>query len=115
VGIMTNGSVTVCDIAVERHKNALQWLNLWNVLLYIFGAFLVLFLIFLIVFLIQASTINTIIGVLATIVDGVVVKWVISQRNDAKQSEQDAFAVIEKDCPNKIQEAKSMRLMMKIS
>jgi hypothetical protein len=112
---MTNGSVTVCDIAVERHKNALQWLNLWNVLLYIFGAFLVLFLIYLIVFLIQASTINSIIGVLAIIVDGVVVRWVVSQRTDAKQSEQDAFAVIERDCPTRIQEAKTSRLLMKIS
>jgi hypothetical protein len=111
---MTNGSV-ICDIAVERHKNAVQWWNLWNILLYIFGAFLILFLIYLIVYLIQSNTINAILGVLGTIIDGVVLKWVVDQRNDAKKVENEAFEQIETNCKEKVKDAIDLRQRMKIA
>jgi len=110
---MTNG--VICDIAIEKHKNAVQWWNLWNILLYIFGAFLILFLIYLIVYLIQSNTINAVLGVLATIVDGVVLKWVVDQRNDAKQAEKDAFGEIEEHCKDKLKDATALRQRMKIT
>jgi hypothetical protein len=111
---MTNGSV-ICDIAVERYKNAARWLNLWNILLYVFGGFLILFLIYLIVYLIQSNIINSILGVLATIVDGVVLKWVVDQRNDAKQVEKEAMDYIVNNCKDKADEATAFRKRMKIA
>jgi len=94
---MPNG-LTPCEYARNRHHNTVMWLNLWTGLVFFFGSVLVLVLVVVIVFFLRSSWVPGAISTLATIVDGVAIKWVYSRRQESLQEEKDAFGEVTKAC-----------------
>ena len=103
-----------CEIAVARHENALRWYNLWNILTWTFGAFLIVILIYLVISATQSNITQSAIGLVGTVVDGVVVKWVVTQRATAYTEEKEAFEAIKNNCPSDQQKASDQRARFKI-
>jgi hypothetical protein len=98
-----------CNTALLVHKSAVRWWNLWNVLTYIFGIFLIAILIFLIIGIIQSIVTQAVVGLIGTVVDGVALKWVVTQRSTAYTEEQTALKAIENDCKDQYAEALALR------
>jgi small-conductance mechanosensitive channel len=103
-----------CQVALDRHKNALQWYNLWSTLTYIFGAFLILILIYLVIAATQSSVTQSVIGLIGTIIDGAAVTWVVKQRSTAYTEEKEMFGAVEKNCPGQKEIAIAQRAMFKV-
>jgi hypothetical protein len=90
--------ITPCEYARSRHRNAVLWMNLWNGLLFVFGSAIVIVLLFVVVFFLRQSWVSGAVSTLATIVDGVAVRWVLARRTDAKQEENDAYNDVIQRC-----------------
>jgi hypothetical protein len=90
--------LTPCEYARNRHQNAVRWLNLWNGLLFVFGSAIILVLVCVIVFFLRQSWVSGAVSTLATIVDGVALRWVVTRRTDAKQEEKDAYDDVVQRC-----------------
>jgi O-acetylhomoserine/O-acetylserine sulfhydrylase-like pyridoxal-dependent enzyme len=87
-----------CEVAQTRYFQALRWLNLWKVLLYIFGATVVLFSVAAIVLFIRSSFLPGAITTVGTIVSGAGIAWVVNQRTTAATEEKDAFLELKSAC-----------------
>jgi small-conductance mechanosensitive channel len=79
-----------CDFLFERWKNLALWRNLWTILIFLFGAFLVIFLVSTIFLFIKESWISGALTTVGAIVDGVVVRWVLARRDQAVAEETQA-------------------------
>lgn len=95
---MSNALNDACEIAKQRYRDCARWLNLWKVLLFIFGTTVVIFCILAIVFFINASWLPGALSVLGTIVNGLGIGWVVTQRNKAADEELAAFEMLTKAC-----------------
>jgi hypothetical protein len=91
-------SVTPCDYARERHRNRVMWLNLWTMLLFIFGSVVVLFLCAAILFFIRQDWLPGALTTLGTIVQGVGIKWVADRHKEAVAAEQEAYQDVGAKC-----------------
>jgi hypothetical protein len=87
-----------CDIAKQRYYDCLRWLNLWKLLLFVFGATIVIFSIVVIILFITASWLPLALSVLGTVVNGVGIGWVVRQRNKAADEEREAFDRLTQEC-----------------
>lgn len=87
-----------CEYAKERHKNFLLWLNLWTILLFVFGVAVILFLIAAIFLFIKESWLPGALTTLSTIASGTAVGWVVKRRQIAKEDEQEAYKDVIKLC-----------------
>ncbi len=87
-----------CEYAKQRYQNFAKWLNLWKVLLFAFGTTVVIFCILAIILFINASWLPGALSVLGTLVNGLGIGWVVTQRNKAADEERDAFDVLTKAC-----------------
>src|SRR5687768_711708 len=81
----------LCDIAKERLRNAARWLNLWNGLLWVFGAAVVISLGAMVLLSINERYGSAGAAGVATIASGAAVAWVVTRRTDAKTEEKEAF------------------------
>jgi len=88
----------MCELAQQRYRNALLWKNLWTILLFAFGAAVVVFLVLAIVFFIRQDWIPGAVSTVSTIAQGAAIKWVLDRRNEASEEEKAAFAEVAKHC-----------------
>jgi hypothetical protein len=103
-----------CEVAVARHANAVRWSNLWNILTWVFGLFLLLILIYMVVAAIQSNITQAAVGLVGSIVDGVVVSWVTKQRATAHEEEKQAFQDVVDNCPDQKKAALDQRAKFNI-
>lgn len=97
---MTNGIITPCDYARERHGNIAKWRNLWTILMFTFGTTVVIFLIFTIIFFLRQDWLPAGLTTLGTIVQSVGIKWVVDRRIEAVKEEEAAYKDVEEKCKN---------------
>lgn len=96
---MNGETVSPCEFAIERYRNIAKWRNMWTILLFIFGATVILFLCGSILLFIRESFLPGAISALGTIVNGVGVSWVLSRRTDAVKEEEEAYSDVQSKCP----------------
>lgn len=87
-----------CSIAFERYKNLARWRNLWTILLFVFGASLILFLVGAVFLFINASWLPGAISTLGTIANAAGVGWVVTRRTEAVKEETEAYEDVKKVC-----------------
>ena len=80
-----------CQYARQRHQNLLRWRNLWTILLFVFGAAIVVVLVLTIAFVTDGKYVETAASTLGTVASGVAIRWVVDRRNDAKLEEEEAW------------------------
>jgi hypothetical protein len=95
---MANAHDDACEYAKQHYRNCAMWLNLWKVLLFAFGTTVVIFCILAIVLYINASSLPGALSVLGTIVNGLGIGWVVTQKNKASDDERAAFDALTKEC-----------------
>ena len=95
---MMNNMPIVCEVSRNRHRNAALWLNLWTILLYIFGLAILIFIVLSIAFYIKAEWLLGAITTVGTIVQGPVIKWLLDRRKEAKEEEKVTFDAFNRDC-----------------
>jgi hypothetical protein len=91
---------SVCETAYRRWQNAALWLNLWSILLFIFGTTVVIFLVASILLFIRQDWLPGALTTLGTIVQGVGVKWVVDRRAIAKSEEITLYDEYKNSCPD---------------
>lgn len=92
------GLESPCDFAKMRYLNALRWLNLWNILVYVFGVSIVLFLVVAILLFIRSTWLPGALTTLGTIVSGAGITWVVNQKTAALGEEKNAFDTLKSEC-----------------
>ena len=75
-----------------------MWRNLWMILLFTFGASVVVFLVLAIVFFIRQDWLPAALTTLGTIVQGTGIKWVADRRAEAVKEEEEAYNDVKKEC-----------------
>jgi hypothetical protein len=91
-----------CEAAKQHLQSVLLFWNLYTALLFIFAVGLVIFLIYVIVVLIREDVVQSILGTLGTIVDGVALKWVVDRKKDINEELEKAKQWLDANCPNEI-------------
>ncbi len=94
----TDEADIVCNIAQDRHRTSSLWLNLWTILLYFFGASIVVFLTAAILLFIRQEWLPAALVTLGTIVEGVGIKWVTERRAEARREEHSYYKEVESAC-----------------
>jgi hypothetical protein len=95
---MDEDSDLVCTIARGRHRSYYIWLNLWSILLYIFGAVVVFFLVKAVLFSLDQDWLRVALISLGLIIDGVGIKWVTDRRAEALREEAESFKAMARAC-----------------
>src|SRR5439155_26489524 len=95
---MNGHSFDPCALAVERYKNLARWRNLWTILLFVFGATVVVFLCAAVLLFIKEDWIPGAIATVGTIANGAGISWVVTRRNEAKEEETAAYEDVKKVC-----------------
>lgn len=90
-----------CFYAQERYKTILLWRNLWSILLFVFGATVIILIILLLYMAMKQASVEFVLSVLATVTDSLAIKWVLARRKESVEEEEKAFEVIKKECPDK--------------
>lgn len=75
-----------------------KWRNLWTILLFTFGAAVVLFLCASILLFIRQTWVAGAVTTVGTIASGTAINWVVSRRNEAVQEEDKAYKDVEEQC-----------------
>lgn len=81
----------VCALALERHRNAARWLQLYNLLIFVLSAAVVVFAVVTLLLFAREDTIGGIAGAAGTVVGGTGIAWVLKRRGDAKKEEIDFY------------------------
>ncbi len=87
-----------CQIALQRYRNAALWKNLWTILLFAFGAAVVVFLVVAIAFFIRADWIPGAVATLGTVAQGAAIRWVLDRRAEASKEEEEAYQEVQNQC-----------------
>ena len=95
---MAGETTILCKIAQEKFRNAALWKNLWTILLWVFGATVVIFLVLAIVFFLRQDWLPGALTTLGTIVEGAGIRWVVARRTDAVKEEEDAYNEVKDAC-----------------
>lgn len=93
-----NLPVSPCSIAFERYQNLARWRNLWTILLFVFGATVIVFLVGTIFLFIRQDWVVGVVSTLGTIVNGFGVSWVVARRNEAVVEESAAYEDVKVVC-----------------
>jgi hypothetical protein len=88
---MSQNSFDPCRIAVDRYKNYAIWRNLWTILLFFFGATIIVFTCISILLFINQDWLASAISTLGTIVNGASISWVVKRREEAQREEERAY------------------------
>ena len=83
--------MTPCEYARLRHQDLSRWRNLWTILLFVFGASVILILSLAVMFFLRESWLPSALSTLGTLVGGVSVKWVVDRRREAVTEEEAAY------------------------
>jgi len=75
-----------------------MWRNLWTILLFAFGASVVVFLVLAIVFFIRQDWLPATLTTLGTIVQGTGIRWIVDRRAEAVKEEEEAYNDVKKEC-----------------
>jgi uncharacterized membrane protein YcjF (UPF0283 family) len=95
---LTSRVITPCEYARERHRNIAMWRNLWTILLFAFGAAVVVFLVLATVLFIRQDWLPAAFTTLGALVEGPVIKWVAGRRAEAVKEEEEAYNDVKKEC-----------------
>lgn len=95
---MPNPVISPCEFAMVRWKNIARWRNMWTILLFTFGATVILFLCAAILLFITRSWLLGALSILVTIVNGAAVNWVVSRRTEAVQEEEGVYEDVKNQC-----------------
>ncbi|MBW2038745.1 MAG: hypothetical protein JRI46_04000 [Deltaproteobacteria bacterium] len=95
---MTNEISIACKTALKRHRDAALWRNLWTILLFAFGAAVVVFLVLAVLFFLRQDWLPAALTTLGTIVEGVGIKWVADRRAEAVKEEEEAYEEVDEEC-----------------
>ncbi len=88
----------LCELALQRHRNAALWLNLWTILIWVFGAAVVAFLVVAIVLFLREQWLAAALTALASIAEGAAIKWVVDRRAEAVGEERQAYEDVQQAC-----------------
>ncbi len=89
----------LCQLARQRHRNAALWLNLWTILIWVFGVAVVAFLVVAIVMFLREQWLALALTALASMAEGAAIKWVRDRRAEAVSEEKEAYQDVEHACP----------------
>lgn len=93
------GNVSIpCEIAQQRYRNAALWKNLWTILIFAFGAAVVVFLVVAIAFFIRQEWLPGAVSTLGTVAQGAAIKWVLDRRTEAAKEEEEAYREVQNQC-----------------
>jgi hypothetical protein len=95
---MSHATYDPCEVAYQRCRNAALWRNLWTILLFMFGASVIVFLSASVFLFIREDFISGAISTIGTIANGAGVGWVVSRRGEAVKEDQDAYEEFTKRC-----------------
>ena len=95
---MTSGMVSPCEYARQRHRDLAMWRNLWTILLFAFGAAVVIFFVLAVFFFLRDDWLPGALTALATLVEGVGIKWVLDRRTEAVKEEEEAYRDVAEKC-----------------
>lgn len=93
--------ITNCQYARQRHKNLVRWLNLWTILLFVFGTVIVVVLALAIARFHDPKVLEQLAAALGAVASGVAMGWVRDRRNDAKAEEAEAWRDVTATCDSK--------------
>lgn len=88
----------LCSFAMKRYVDKRRWLNLWTLLLWIFGVTVIIFCCTAILLFIRETWLPGALTVLGTIVNGAGIAWVVAQRRVAEAEERAAFKTFHNVC-----------------
>ncbi len=88
----------LCELARQRHRNAALWLNLWTILIWVFGAAVVAFLVLAVFWFLRQEWLAAAVTTLSTIAEGAAIKWVVDRRAEAVDEERQAYEKVEEVC-----------------
>jgi hypothetical protein len=104
------GLGTVCDRATSRWMSFAKWRNLWTLLLFVFGSFLILIAAGLVLFIVFDVIEGAVASGAAAVVDTAIVGFVKSRRDESVAEEDKAFGLVlsacEESTANQIQAAR---------
>lgn len=87
-----------CSFAIKRYVDKRRWLNLWTLLLWIFGVTVIIFCCTSILLFIRETWLPGALTVLGTIVNSAGIAWVVAQRKVAEAEERAAFKIFRDEC-----------------
>ena len=87
-----------CEFARNRYNGIAKWRFLWTLLIFIFGAFLLLLLIVALFLAIDGNTSGAAASGLGAVADGAGVAFLLARRRDAKREEEAAYRDVEEKC-----------------
>jgi hypothetical protein len=85
-------SITPCEYARKRHLTLLRWRNFWTLLLFVFGAGIILFYSGAIFLFIRELWLLAALATVGIIVSGIGIKWVVKRRFEAVKEEEKAYS-----------------------
>jgi hypothetical protein len=102
-----------CEFAKNRYNGISKWRFLWTLLIFIFGAFLLLMLVVALLFAIDSNRSGAIVSGVGAVVDGAGVTFLLARRRDAKREEEAAYRDVEDKCANS-QSAEQVRRRLRV-
>ena len=87
-----------CEFAKHRYNGIARWRFLWTLLIFIFGAFLVVIVAGALVLALASEPTAAIITAIGGVVDGAGVLFLISRRKESKQEEEAAYRDVKAMC-----------------
>lgn len=97
---MPDDAITPCEYARLRHQNLVMWRDPWTILLFVFGASVIVFLSLAVVLFIRSAWLPGALTTLGTIVDSAGIKWVLNRRREAVREEEAAYRDVSDKCDN---------------
>lgn len=91
-------TVNLCDYSIARHRTLLWWRGLWTLLLFAFGAAVVVFLCISIILFNHTAWLAGAASTVGTIASGAAVKWVVDRRREAVDEEEKAYLDVKTEC-----------------
>jgi len=88
----------LCQLALQRHRDAALWRNLWTILIWVFGATVVAFLVLAVVWFLREQWLPAALTTLSTIAEGAAIRWVVVRRAEAVDEERQAYEKVEEVC-----------------
>ena len=104
----------MCEFAKHRYNGIAQWRFLWTLLLFIFGAFLVVILCGTVALAFVGEPTAAIVTAVAAVVDGAGVTFISARRKDAKDEEEAAYTDVTTKCTNAKPEADAIRKQFRV-
>jgi hypothetical protein len=90
--------VSACEYAMDRHRDFRRWRNLWTILLFVFGATVIVFLSLALILFVTANWLPGAVSTIGTIANRAGVAWVYGRRMEAAREEEEAYKDVQQKC-----------------